>query len=176
MCENHGAEHVKRRRLDGEFGEPSVASTIGTDEFGDRCGTTNSGEISCASPELHLPYIDELHALVKDGLPIEARERNNATAADNQKARTLCVTGLPKWIDEEELKAIFVRAKESLAELRLGYGYLNQQCVTNVQIVRDPERRECIGYGYVEFIDHATARLILESQSSSHLKVATSNR
>lgn len=136
-----------------------------------------SNPLENASPELHLPWIDQFQNITTVGTIQHGRCQHPLSEEESgRNIRTLCVRGLPEWIDENELKAIFIRAKESLLESRFGLSQLNQQCVTSVHLVRDPQSSKCVGYGYVEFIDRKTAQLLLESQSSPYFRIPNCNK
>lgn len=116
-----------------------------------------------------------------------------AAGASNEESanKTLCIRGLPSWFNEGELKSLLIRVGDSLSAndfsnlllQQLNPSFNNNQFksstassnLVRVEVVRDPETRECVGYGFAEFTNHKMAKRILES-NSPHLRIHDSNK
>ncbi|XP_053990971.1 uncharacterized protein LOC128883035 [Hylaeus volcanicus] len=92
--------------------------------------------------------------------------------------RTLCVQNLPEWTTEYDLKTLLSRSSSVALEFSLKTGATpdTNRFIKHIDIVRNNDTGNCVGYAYVEFFDHTSASELLKTLSETNVYFPGSNK
>jgi RNA recognition motif-containing protein len=102
----------------------------------------------------------------------------NSSNGHVEALRTLCVQNLPEWTTEYDLKSLLSRSSSVALEFSLKTGATadTNRFIKHIDIVRNNETGNCVGYAYVEFFNHASASELLTTLSETNVYFPGSNK
>eukprot|EP00918_Siedleckia_nematoides_P096848 GHVU01212455.1.p1 GENE.GHVU01212455.1~~GHVU01212455.1.p1 ORF type:complete len:319 (+),score=56.36 GHVU01212455.1:348-1304(+) len=127
--------------------------------------------LSQATEELGLHRKRNYYEYDADGPVLEgdveepgSTDRNNDSGLLEEMPRALCLRGLPEEVTEQDVRNAF----SSWSGI-IGRAVSAESSLVSIRIVRDAESQRCVGYGFVDFVDHDHARQALDEMQGLRL-------